>query len=183
MVSRSHTKGFSGAQWDGGSQFFCLQTGRSLNPTPNLGSRPVFLGLHVPPSHLVSKGFSNRGFWEGCCGADQVDTSVLLAAGLPTASAVACQGSINFLLEESVRTTEWICFSQRQLSALVSALGGCRGQGGTRLGTSEQRQVGQCGWGRLPGGGEDGAGRIEMTMHVGQAGEFTQDTWSAGQAG
>lgn len=60
-----------------------------------------------------------------------VDTSVLLAAGLPTASAVACQGSINFLLEESVHTTEWIRFSQRQLRAQASALGGCRGQGGT----------------------------------------------------
>lgn len=66
-------------------------------------------------------------------GLPQVDTSVLLAAGLPTASAVACQGSINFLLEESVRTTEWIRFSQGQLSAQASALGGCRGQGGTPL--------------------------------------------------
>lgn len=64
-------------------------------------------------------------------GLPQVDTSVLLAAGLPTASAVACQGSINFLLEESVHTTEWIHFSQGQLSAQASALGGCRGQGGT----------------------------------------------------
>lgn len=64
-------------------------------------------------------------------GLPQVDTSVLLAAGLPTASAVACQGSINFLLEESVRTTEWILFSQGQLSAQASALGGCSGQGGT----------------------------------------------------
>lgn len=59
-----------------------------------------------------------------------VDPSVLLAAGLPTASAAACQGSINFLLEESVRTTEWIRFSQRQLSAQASALGGGSGERG-----------------------------------------------------
>lgn len=116
-------------------------------------------------------------------GLPQVDTSVLLAAGLPTASAVACQGSINFLLEESVRTTEWIPFSQGQLSAQASALGGCSGQGGDPRSrpppppparTSEQWHVGQCGWGRLPGGGEDGAGCTEMTVQVGQAGDGAQ---------
>ena len=116
-------------------------------------------------------------------GRPRVDTSVLLAAGLPTVSAVACQGSINFLLEESVRTTEWIRFSDGQLNARASALGGCRGQGGTRLGTSEQGPVGWCGWGRLPEGGEDGAGRMEMMVHVGQAGEGARDTQSVQQAG
>lgn len=129
------------------------------------------------------ESFPSRGFWVGCCGADRVDTSVLLAAGLLTASVVACQGSINFLLEESVCTTEWTRFSQGQLLAPASAPGGCRGGEGPALGTSEQRRVGQSGWGRLPGGGEDRAGCTEITVHVGQAGEGAWDTWGAQKLG
>ena len=93
-------------------------------PTGGLGA--VFLGLRVPPPPLQRLPKA-EGSGRGTVGPPWVDPSVLLAPGLPTASAVACQGSINFLPEESVRTTEWIRFSQRQLSAQASALGGCSG--------------------------------------------------------
>lgn len=73
-------------------------------------------------------------------GAPQVDTSVLLAAGLSPASALACQGSMNFLLKKVYHATEWIHFHHLALRPL-SALGGCRGQGETHLGTPEQRLV------------------------------------------
>lgn len=89
----------------------------------------MFLGLRVPPPPLQRLPKA-EGSGRDAVGPPWVDPSVLLAAGLPTASAVACQGSINFLLEESVRTPEWIRFSQRQLSAQAFALGGCRGQEG-----------------------------------------------------
>ena len=102
----------------------------------------MFLGLCVPPPPLQRLPKA-EGSGRDAVGPPRVDPSVLLAAGLPTASAVACQGSINFLLEESVRTPEWICFSQRQLSAQASALGGCRGAGGTHWASGGLQSVGQ----------------------------------------
>lgn len=72
-----------------------------------------------------------EGSGRGVLGLPQVGTAVLLAAGLPKASAVACQGSINFLPEERVSATERVHFSPGQLSTLASALGRCRGHRGT----------------------------------------------------
>ena len=104
----------------------------------------MFLGLRVPPAPLQRLPKA-EGSGRGVVRPPWVDTSVLLAAGLPTASAVACQGSINFLLEERVRTTEWIRFSQRQPSACASALGGRRGQGGTHWASGDVQSGGQRG--------------------------------------
>lgn len=76
-----------------------------FKPNPLLGPKAVFLGLYVPPNSSP-KASQTEGSGRVVMGLPQVDTSVSLAAGLPTASAVACQGSINFLPEESVCTTE-----------------------------------------------------------------------------
>ena len=121
MVGKGRVKkDFQGAQRDGEGQSSLPPNRIEFKPNPHLGPRVVFLGLYVPRTS------SPKASGRGVMGLPQVDTSVLLAAGLPTVSAVACQGSINFLPEESVHTTERIHFSQGQLSTPASALERCR---------------------------------------------------------
>jgi hypothetical protein len=65
--------------------------------------------MYAPP---LFSGGSGRG----AVGPPWVDASVLLAAGLPTVSAVAPQGVHKFPVGESAYNTEQICFGVGQFS-------------------------------------------------------------------
>lgn len=78
----------------------------------NLPSCPLAWGLGLYfwdclyPHHFPRRGLPKAEGARRDVGLPRPDASVLLAVRLPTASAMACQGSINFLFEESICTTQ-----------------------------------------------------------------------------
>lgn len=84
----------------GGDQSSSLPNRIELRPSPPLGASGCVSGTVCTPTSLQKLPEAE--------GSGRADTAVLLAAGLPTASAVACQGSINFPLEESVSAEAFV---------------------------------------------------------------------------